>query len=78
MSEGKNEKEGQSFETLVKGLEEVVAQLESGELSLENSLKMYEKGVGFVRAAQEKLQSMEGKIEELTAEGKKKSLEVAG
>ncbi|NEU36523.1 exodeoxyribonuclease VII small subunit, partial [bacterium LRH843] len=47
----------------------VVDKLESGELSLEDSLKAYEKGVELVRSSQGKLNAIEGRIEELMKDG---------
>lgn len=64
------------FESLLEGLETLVQQLEKGELSLENSLRAYEKGIGFVREAEQRLEKMEGKIEQLMADGKKEKLDV--
>ncbi len=65
------------FEKMLERLEGIVKKLEAGELSLETSLKSYEEGIGLVRLAQERLDQMEGKIEELMADGKKKPLNVA-
>ena len=64
------------FEALLERLESIVNQMEKGELSLENSLKAYEKGVGVIREAEQRLEKMEGKIEELMADGKKKPFAV--
>jgi exodeoxyribonuclease VII small subunit len=51
------------FETALEDLEKVVEQLESGELSLEDSLAAFEKGVGLVKYCNEKLNEVEKKIE---------------
>ena len=51
------------FETSIKELEQIVAQLEKGELSLEDSLKQFEKGITLARTCQEKLQQAEQRIE---------------
>lgn len=59
----------ESFETLLKNLELVAKSLEGGTLSLEDSLKSYESGVGLVKEAQARLEAMEGKIEQLMADG---------
>jgi exodeoxyribonuclease VII small subunit len=75
MNEEKNKIKELPFETIMANLEKTVSLLESGEMSLENSLKAYEKGIGLVRMAEERLKSMEAKIEELT-QGKKVPLEV--
>jgi exodeoxyribonuclease VII small subunit len=54
------------FERSVTELEEIVRQLEKGELNLEDSLKQFEKGVGLARQCQELLNQAEQKIETLT------------
>lgn len=53
------------FESALEELEQVVEQLESGELSLEDSLAAFEKGVGLVRFCNQKLAEVEKKIEML-------------
>lgn len=63
------------FEKLLSSLEGLVVDLERGELSLENSLKAYEKGMGLVKEAQERLLKMEGRIEQLMADGTVKPLD---
>lgn len=55
----------QKFESALEELEQVVEQLESGELSLEDSLSAFEKGVGLVRFCNQKLNEVEKKIEML-------------
>lgn len=64
------------FESLMQNLEKVVARLETGKLSLEDSFKAYEQGVGLVRQAQSTLKSMEGKIEKLMEDGKTEKMDV--
>ncbi|MEX0806495.1 MAG: exodeoxyribonuclease VII small subunit [Candidatus Binatia bacterium] len=51
------------FEAALEDLEQVVEQLESGELSLEDSLSAFEKGVGLVRYCNQKLSEVERKVE---------------
>lgn len=53
------------FESALEELQRVVEQLESGELSLEDSLAAFEKGVGLVRFCNQKLTEVEKKIEML-------------
>jgi exodeoxyribonuclease VII small subunit len=53
------------FEVALEELEAVVEQLESGELSLEDSLAAFEKGVGLVKYCNQKLTEVEKKIEVL-------------
>ena len=66
---GKPEGGDESFETVLKKLEEVVAKLEKGDLPLEESLRAYEDGVGLVRAAQGRLDGMDKKLEQLLKDG---------
>ena len=51
-----------SFEEAMKELENIVAVLERGEVSLEDSLKLYEKGVGLVREANKLLSDAKERI----------------
>ncbi len=59
--------QGMHFEQSVTELEEIVRQLEKGELSLEDSLKQFEKGISLARRCQDVLQKAEQKIETLTS-----------
>lgn len=54
------------FEQSVTELEAIVKQLEKGEISLEESLKQFEKGVSLARRCQEILNQAEQKIQLLT------------
>ena len=54
-----------AFETALKQLEEIVQRLEKGELSLEESLGLYEQGIRLSRLCHAKLEEAEGKIEML-------------
>ncbi len=56
-------KEKKKFEEAVEELERVVEQLESGELSLEDSLTAFENGVRLVKLCNQKLTEVERKIE---------------
>ena len=51
------------FEEAIADLQQVVEQLESGDLSLEDSLAAFEKGVGLVRYCNQKLSEVEQKVE---------------
>lgn len=51
-----------SFDTALKRLEEIVDLLEAGQLSLEESLRMFEEGVKISLYCQEELQKTEGKV----------------
>jgi exodeoxyribonuclease VII small subunit len=52
-----------NFESSLEDLEQVVEQLESGELSLDDSLTAFEKGVGLVKFCNQKLNEVERKID---------------
>ncbi len=54
------------FEKSIAELQDIVTQLEKGELSLEDSLKQYEKAMAIANLCQEMLQQAEQKIESLT------------
>ena len=55
------------FEKSMTELEEIVMQLEKGELSLEDSLKQFEKGITLARRCQEVLNHAEQKIDKLAS-----------
>jgi exodeoxyribonuclease VII small subunit len=54
-----------SFEDSVKRLSEIVERLESGELPLEDSLRLFEEGIQLARASQARLDAAEQRVEEL-------------
>ena len=54
-----------SFESSLAELEKIVEQLESGELPLEESLKLFENGVRLSRECRERLNEAEGRIQML-------------
>jgi len=55
-----------SFEVSLEALEEIVRQLEQGDLSLERSLELFEQGIRLSRECQERLNQAERRIEILT------------
>ena len=54
------------FEKILGELEGIVQQLEKGDLSLEQSLKQFEKGIGLARQCQNTLTQAEQKVASLT------------
>lgn len=54
------------FEAALQRLEQIVDQLEAGNLSLEESLQVFEEGVGLARRAGKYLDEAEKRIELLT------------
>ena len=57
-----------AFEASLERLENIVESLESGELSLEDSLKVFEEGVALTRSCQKSLADAEQKVRQLTLE----------
>lgn len=57
------------FEEALKRLERIVADLESGKLSLEDSLKRYEEGVKLSRFCHKTLQAAQKKVQVLSKKG---------
>jgi len=55
-------KEEMTFEAAVERLEEILRGLESGDADLATSLKLYEEGVGLVRACTEQLEKAEQSV----------------
>jgi exodeoxyribonuclease VII small subunit len=54
-----------SFEESLKKLETIVDQLEKGDMALEDSLKLFEEGVGLSARCKKELDAAEGKIQML-------------
>ena len=50
------------FESNLENIDEIIEKLESGELSLENSIKEYEKAMKLIKSSSEILDRAEGKI----------------
>ncbi len=59
----KKDQSDKKFEVALEELEQVVEQLESGDLSLEDSLAAFERGVGLVKYCNQKLSEVEKKVE---------------
>jgi len=57
-----------SFEKSVQELDIIVSKMESGDLSLDESLQLFEKGVKLTRTCQNTLADAEAKIEKLISE----------
>ena len=53
------------FESSLEQLQQLVEQMEEGELSLEDSLKAFEKGIKLTRECQQALQEAEQKVQML-------------
>ncbi|NLJ93733.1 MAG: exodeoxyribonuclease VII small subunit [Aeromonadales bacterium] len=57
--------ENMDFESALAELEQLVDKLEAGDLSLEQSLKSFERGIQLVRAGQQKLSQAEQQVQVL-------------
>jgi exodeoxyribonuclease VII small subunit len=54
-----------SFETALKELETIVARLEQGEVDLEDSIALYERGQALKSHCEAKLKTAEGRLEKI-------------
>jgi exodeoxyribonuclease VII small subunit len=55
----------ETFETSLDELEKVVKELEAGDLSLERSLRLFERGVGLSETCRKQLEEAETRVEML-------------
>lgn len=62
------------FEKALQELESLVEKMEEGDLSLEESLKHFERGIALTRSCQQALQSAEQKVQILLTEGDQQTL----
>lgn len=68
----KAESEQPDFESAIAELESLVQRMESGELSLEDSLREFERGVQLTRLCQDQLKAAEHRVKLLAADGEEK------
>jgi exodeoxyribonuclease VII small subunit len=61
----KSDEQPKTFEASLEALEEIVQQLEGGDLPLEKSLELFEDGIRLSRQCQERLNQAERRIEVL-------------
>lgn len=64
-----------SFEEALSELESLVVKLERGDLTLDDSLRMFERGVMLTRTCQQALREAELKIQTLTEKNLEETLE---
>jgi exodeoxyribonuclease VII small subunit len=60
-----NEQPNRSFESSLEALEQIVRELEQGDLPLEKSLELFEQGIRLSRECQDRLNQAERRIEVL-------------
>lgn len=61
--------DGMSFEAALKELEGIVARLEQGEVDLEDSITLYERGQVLKAHCEKKLKAAEGRLEKIVLGG---------
>ena len=59
---------GKTFEDSMIEFEEVVSKLETGDVTLDDSLKLFEQGIKLAKSCQKKLDDAEKKVKILTAD----------
>ena len=64
----KSKKDEVSFESLIERLDAVVDQLEQGDLPLEDSIALFEEGMGLTRAGMARLDDADRKVNQLLQE----------
>jgi exodeoxyribonuclease VII small subunit len=65
----KNEPKARDFETILGRLKQIVADLEGGDSNLEQSLALFEEGVGLSREGHAILDDAEGRVQTLLDSG---------
>jgi exodeoxyribonuclease VII small subunit len=66
------------FEECLQRLEVIVREMEKGELPLEDSLKLFEEGVGLSGSCRKELEEAEGKVEILLKQNGQLRAEIFG
>lgn len=67
------DKERLSFEEALKKLEDIVAKLESDEITLDKSIQLYEEGIKLSRYCTKKLEEAEQRIEKVNIDQRQSS-----
>ena len=62
-------KETVNFEVSLQKLEKIIEKLEDGDISLEESVKSFEEGIGLVKECQKQLSQAELKVKKLLDSG---------
>ena len=77
MSKSKDSDQHPTFESAMAELEQLVEKMEDGELTLDESLKAFERGVVLTRLCQNELKNAELKVQQLNNDGGLEELEIA-
>lgn len=77
MSKRKDSDQHPTFESAMAELEQLVEKMEDGELTLDESLRAFERGVVLTRLCQNELKNAELKVQQLNNDGGLEELEIA-
>ena len=69
----KNNKSNPSYEKIFDDLETIVQKMDSGEISLEKSLELFEKGMSLIQEGKDRLVQAEERVKTLINESDSKS-----
>ena len=69
----KNNKSNPSYEKIFDDLETIVQKMDSGEISLEKSLELFEKGMSLIQKGKDRLVQAEARVKTLINESDSKS-----
>ena len=69
----KNNKSNPSYEKIFEDLETIVQKMDSGEISLEKSLELFEKGMSLIQEGKDRLVQAEERVKTLINESDSKS-----
>ena len=69
----KNNKSNPSYEKIFDDLETIVQKMDSGEISLEKSLELFEKGMSLIQECKDRLVKAEERVKTLINESDSKS-----
>ena len=75
MPKPKSKSSGESFEKLFSELEETVTKLETGDLALDESLALYQRGTELAKQCAAMLDQAELRVKELTPRGEEIEME---
>ena len=76
MSKSKNTDQQLTFEAAMAELEQLVEKMEDGDLTLDQSLQAFERGVALTRLCQTELENAELKVQQLNDDGELADLEL--
>ena len=69
----KNNQSNRSYEKIFDDLDTIVQKMDSGEISLEKSLELFEKGMSLVQEGKDRLEQAEERVQKLINKSDNKS-----